>query len=216
MGRVQSTDVGARLRLVPYWERGTAKSDRIELIIDPGPSFGTGEHPTTIMALELLELAVGKAKDVGPSPAMLDVGTGTGVLAIAGKALGTGFTVGLDVDPAAVFIARRNVELNGSSNLAPGQGNASVELMVGGAECIKTDFDIVAANLAAPTLLNLRDNLVAASGLFLVLSGIADAMAEEVIRSYESAGLLSVMRKRREEWNAVLWQKRHFGGNCSE
>jgi ribosomal protein L11 methyltransferase len=213
---VRSVDVGARLRLVPYWERGAAKSDRIELIIDPGASFGAGEHPTTIMALELLELAIGKAKDARPCPDMLDVGTGTGVLAIAAKALGTGFTAGLDVDPAAVFIARRNVELNRDPNLVLGQGNSSVELMVGGAECVKGVFDIVAANLAAPTLLNLRDNLVTATGSFLVLSGIADAMVEEVVRSYQSAGLFPVMRKRRDEWNAVWWQKRDFRCNCSE
>ena len=112
MGRVRSVDVGGSLRLVPYWERGLTKSDRIELIIDPGPSFGAGDHPTTLMALELLEVAISMAEEIGPPPTMLDVGTGTGVLAIAGKMLGTGFTVGLDVDPAAVFIARRNVALN--------------------------------------------------------------------------------------------------------
>jgi ribosomal protein L11 methylase PrmA len=90
-----------------------AVSDRIPLIIDPGPSFGAGDHPTTIMALELLEEAISEESQTGSSPTLLDVGTGTGVLAIAGKSLGTGFTVGLDIDSASVFTARRNVDLNG-------------------------------------------------------------------------------------------------------
>lgn len=212
MGRVRSVDVGTRLRLVPYWERGITKSDRIELIIDPGPSFGAGDHPTTVMALELLEVAVSMAEETGPTPTMLDVGTGTGVLAIAGKVLGTGFTVGLDVDPAAVFIARRNLALNSGCDPAPAEERSSIQMVMGGSESIKGVFDIVAANLAAPTLLNLRDSLVAATGSFLILSGIADAMAEEVVRSYSSAGCFTIMSRRREEWNAALLQKRGFAG----
>jgi ribosomal protein L11 methyltransferase len=212
MGRVRSVDVGASLRLVPYWERGITKSDRIELIIDPGPSFGAGDHPTTLMALELLEVAISMAEETVPLPTMLDVGTGTGVLAIAGKILGTGFTVGLDVDPAAVFIARRNVALNMNSNPTSAVSRPSIQMVVGGSESVKGVFDIVAANLAAPTLLNLRDSLVAATRSFLILSGIADAMAEEVVRSYSSADCFPIMSRRREEWNAALLQKRSFAG----
>ncbi len=209
---MRSVDVGSRLRLVPYWERGLTKSDRMELIIDPGPSFGAGDHPTTLMALEMLEVAMGMAQQTGQVPTMLDVGTGTGVLAIAGKALGAGFTVGLDVDPAAVFIARRNLGLNMRCNPNPADSNPYIHVVVGGAECIKGVFDIVVANLAAPTLLNLRDNLVAAAGSFLILSGIADAMAEEVFRSYGSTGCCTIMRRRLEEWNAALLQKSGCAG----
>ena len=131
-------------------------------------------------------------------------------LAIAGKALGAGFTVGLDIDPAAVFIARRNVALNSGGIPAAAEPNPSFQMVVGGLESIKGVFDIVAANLAAPTLLNFRDSLIAATGSFLILSGIADAMAEEVVRSYGSAGCFLVMRWRREEWNAALFQRRDF------
>jgi ribosomal protein L11 methyltransferase len=208
---VRSVDVGARLRLVPYWERGITKTDRIELIIDPGPSFGAGDHPTTLMALEMLEVAMGMAQQTGQAPTMLDVGTGTGVLAIAGKALGVGFTVGLDVDPAAVYIARRNVALNMGGSPAPADAGLAVQMIVGRIESVKGVFDIVAANLAAPTLLDLRDSLVAAAGSFLILSGIADAMAEEVFRSYGSTGCCTIMRRRLEEWNAALLQK----GGCA-
>jgi ribosomal protein L11 methyltransferase len=137
-------------------------------------------------------------------PAMLDVGTGTGVLAIAGKALGARFTVGIDIDPAAVFVARRNVGLNAGLPPIPGEADSSVHLLVSGMESIKGVFDIVAANLAAPTILNLRDSLVAATGQLLILSGIADAMAREVVVSYSSAGCPPIMLKRRDGWNAAL------------
>lgn len=205
---MRSVDVGARLRLVPYWERGITKSERIELIIDPGPSFGAGDHPTTIMALELLEIALGRIDEAVRFPTMLDVGTGTGVLAIAGKILGTGFTVGVDIDPAAAFSARRNVTLNRRDTPAAAEPSPSIQMVVGGLESIKGVFDMVAANLAAPTLLNLRDSLLAATGSFLILSGIADAMAEDVVRSYGSAGCFTVMRKRRGGWNAALLHRR--------
>jgi len=205
-------DVGARLRLIPYWERGAGRSDRIELIIDPGPSFGAGDHPSTVMALELLEFAISMAKATGRMPTLLDVGTGTGVLAVAAKALGAGFTLGLDIDPAAVFVARRNAELNSHCYPIQAEPSAPIHMVVGGAECVKGRFDIVTANLAAPTLLSLRDNLVTATGSLLILSGIADAMADEVVGSYSSAGCLCVMRFRRDEWNASLFEKRDFVG----
>jgi len=160
------------------------------------------------MALELLEEAMRMAGKTDRLPSMLDVGTGTGVLAIAAKALGAEFTVGLDVDPAAVYAARRNIALNAGCAAISERVDSSIQLMVGGLECIKGVFDIVAANLAAPTLLTLRDRVVAAAGSLLILSGIADAMADDVVRSYSSASCFLVMRARREEWNAALFQKR--------
>lgn len=205
MGQVRSVDVGGKLRLVPFWERGLTKSDRIELIIDPGPSFGAGDHPTTIMALELLEEAVKSKVEAGYSPTMLDVGTGTGVLAIAGKTLGTGFTVGLDIDSAAVYTARRNLVLNG---LYPsGESGETVALLVGGAECVTGRFHIVAVNLVAPVLLRLCKDLIARVGETLILSGIADPLASKVIDAYGAGVLTVVAHKKRDGWNAVQLEK---------
>ncbi|MGB6066026.1 MAG: 50S ribosomal protein L11 methyltransferase [Desulfomonilaceae bacterium] len=204
---IRSVDVGAKLRLVPYWEKGSSKSDRIEVVIDPGPSFGAGDHPTTIMALELLEVAISAVKDANDPATVLDVGTGTGVLAIAGVALGASFAVGLDVDPAAVFVARRNVALNSASNLMPEGTNSSIHMFVGESEAVKGCFNIVVANLAAPTLLNVLESIVAAAKPFVILSGIADAMAEEVVRSYSAAGLRPIESRQCDGWNAVLFKK---------
>ncbi len=205
MGRVRSLDVGGRLRLVPFWEQGLAVSDRIPLIIDPGPSFGAGDHPTTIMALELLEESVCSITRAGFVPTLLDVGTGTGVLAIAGRILGAGFTVGLDIDSASVFTARRNVELNGFGLRGRGTGRA-VDLVVGGADCIRGLFHIVTVNLVAPVLLRLKDDLIARVGHTLILSGIADVMVNQVIAAYNSSDLSVFKILSREGWNAAVFQ----------
>ncbi len=168
MGKIKSQDVGKRLRIVPFWERGMTESDRIQIIIDPGPSFGAGDHPTTTMALELLEEAVDKCACSAPS--MLDVGTGTGVLAIAARLSGAGLIVAHDIDKAAVVVARRNLQLNGIDCGIGENDPNSVHLFVGGVDCVKGEFPIVAANLAAPTLLRVRDQLTPRVGRYLALS----------------------------------------------
>jgi ribosomal protein L11 methyltransferase len=202
MGKVRSRDVGASLRLVPYWERGMEKSGRIEVIVDPGAAFGGGDHPTTIMALELIEQAVKAVPSAEPS--MLDVGTGTGVLAVAGQLLGMGFAVAHDIDPAAVFTARRNLQLNGLS-LSKTGADKGIHLFVGGVEAVAARFDIVAANLAAPLLLRLVEPLTCRVGRFLVLSGISDAFAGEVLRSYSNV-LRLISHIRLDEWNAAWFE----------
>ncbi|MEJ2716485.1 MAG: 50S ribosomal protein L11 methyltransferase [Deltaproteobacteria bacterium] len=205
-GRVRSVDVGERLRLVPYWEQSLAASDRINVIIDPGPSFGSGDHPSTLMALELLERAVKKLSGRIPSPSLVDAGTGTGVLSIAGKALGCGFTVGFDIDAAAVYAARRNLGLNGMAR----DGRAphhSVDLLVGGANSIKGSFDIVAANLAAPTLIRLSRSLSELVGTFLILSGIAKVMEDAVVTAYQAAHLNLVAQEEKDGWSAALFRR---------
>jgi ribosomal protein L11 methyltransferase len=203
---VRSRDVGRTLRLVPYWESGSVPTDRGEIIIDPGPSFGAGDHPTTVLALELLEEALNRTRGEKPMPSLLDVGTGTGVLAVAGRLLGTGFTVGLDIDPAAIFTARRNLRLNAMAGREDGEGRG-VELFVGGVDAVKGSYDLVAANLAAPVLLRLRDEIVPRVGRSLILSGIAAPMAESVIAEYSRGSLTIVKRVEAEEWHAVLLEK---------
>ncbi len=197
-------DVGERLRLVPYWEKAFVKEDRLNIVIDPGPAFGAGDHPSTIMAMELLELVVTGLLKGASSISILDVGTGTGVLTIAGKLLGVGFAVGLDIDPASVFSARRNAELNGPERSLNCREKA-VELIVGGVESVNAKFQVVLANLAAPTLIRLADYLASAVGNYLILSGIADAMHDAVMEKYGSLGLGCLKSVRRNEWNAAIF-----------
>jgi ribosomal protein L11 methyltransferase len=196
---IRSVEVGEKLRIIPYWEIGLAASDRLNVIVDPGPAFGAGNHPATVMALQLLEVALDRASAEAQFPSILDVGTGTGILAIAGKRLGSGFTVGADTDSAAIYTARRNLQLNGLKS-----GN-SVELLIGGAESIRDTFYVVSANLVAPVLLKLRKELTGLVQRFLIVSGIADAMAKEVLESYGSEGLDLLAHIDHEGWNAALF-----------
>ena len=243
---MRSLDVGENLRLVPYWEREIDRSPRIKVVIDSGAAFGAGDHPTTLMALELIEMAVSRVLEEDSPRNMLDVGTGTGVLAIAGRLLGTGFTLGLDVDPAAIFAARRNLQLNeggvanrvnvtaacpqkascatnekpevvlektrqpyslGSEAISGGGTDQGIELIVGGIEAVRGSFGIVAANLVPPVLLRLYQPLVELTERFLILSGIADEMVNEIIRVYGSGDLRLRKRLQRGGWNAVWLEK---------
>lgn len=208
MGKVRSLDVGRSLRLVPYWERGLGSSNRMELVIDPGPAFGAGDHPTTIMALELLESAIPELSQEDHGPTMLDVGTGTGVLAIAGMALGCRSSVALDIDGAAIFTARRNFALNGYGSPTAGKGPAVLPF-IGGVESVRGSFDVVAANLAAPVLLRLKEQIVPRVGTLLVLSGIAEALADEVFCRYTSGELELVKRLDKGGWHAGLLRRRN-------
>jgi ribosomal protein L11 methyltransferase len=188
--------------VIPYWEIGLAASAKLDLIIDPGPAFGAGNHPATVMALQLLEFALDKTSADEQFPSMLDVGTGTGILAIAAKRLGAGFTVGLDVDAAAIYTTRRNLKLNGLTS------ENSVKLLIGGAESIRGTFHVVGANLVAPVLLKLRKELADLVGRFLILSGIADAMVKEVLESYGSEGLDLLTHMDHDGWNAALFARK--------
>lgn len=210
MGNIRSLDVGERLRIVPYWERSFVDAGRINIIIDPGPSFGAGDHPSTVMALELLEDTLLRMTGEGRAPAVLDAGTGTGVLAIASMALGARFVAGFDIDPAAVFGAKRNIRLN-AGEWAWSDAERTVDLFVGTADAVKRPFDIVVANLAAPTLIRLSEILGGLFGSFLILSGIAEAMEEAVLETYGCLGLDPARRMKKEGWNAVLLIRRVHG-----
>lgn len=201
---VQSKNVGDRIRLVPYWEKGIVKSDRLEVIIDPGVSFGSGDHPTTIMALELLEKAFPTGEKDLSGGRMLDVGTGTGVLAIAAKRLGSGITVGLDIDFAAVYSAGWNFRQNGFT------GDDSVILIAGGPECLRSTFHVVAANLAAPVLVRLHQAISRVTEKLLILSGIADAMFQAVFDVY-SQDFLPLIHLENSGWHSIFFERRDSG-----
>ena len=205
-GNIRTVDVGKRLRLVPYWEAAAVREDRLNIVIDPGPSFGSGDHPSTVMALELLEIAMERHGPGTAPPSVLDVGTGTGVLAIAARVLGAGDVVGLDIDSSAVFTARRNLELNGPTIRRSG-GDDAIPFFVGTTRAAGGVFDVVIANLAAPTLIRLFEDLTELTGSDLILSGIADAMEATVLETYGSGGLDLLRHIKKEGWNAFLFTR---------
>ncbi|MCA1959848.1 MAG: 50S ribosomal protein L11 methyltransferase [Desulfomonile sp.] len=206
-GLLRTIDVGKRLRIVPLWEKGRTNAARINLVIDPGPSFGAGDHPTTVMALELLEEAMALLQSEMNAPSMLDAGTGTGVLAIAAKALGSGLTVGLDIDGAAICVARRNAQLNGNLFL-PCESGGSIHFFVGDASAVRGEFDVVAANLAAPVLVRSAKLLTKLTARYLVLSGIAEEMEAAVFAGFGSLEMNLMRKTRQDQWCAGLVERR--------
>lgn len=192
--------IGQRLIIVPAWLENPL-SDRIPIRIDPGMAFGTGTHPTTQLCLELLEVLT---VDRRPLTAVIDVGCGSGILAIGALKLGAEKALGVDIDPQAVAASRENAALNGvTETLELALGSVSEVLAgVGGLRAAP----IVFANILAPILIRLFDgglaNLLTPGGA-LILSGILDEQAAGVIEAAEAHGLKLVARRQTGDWVAL-------------
>lgn len=169
-------DVGEHFAILPPWEK--VSGDRLPLFIDPGMAFGTGHHETTRTCLMLMEqLARGSRRGT-----FLDVGTGTGVLAIAASLLGFSRVTGVDIDPLAVDAARRNAALNRITNI-------SIE--EGGISGVPGTFDMIAANLMSDILIGIAPEIAShleSPGIAL-LSGMLAGQEDEVIVAMQNAGL---------------------------
>ncbi|HYV44585.1 MAG TPA: 50S ribosomal protein L11 methyltransferase [Myxococcaceae bacterium] len=184
--RIRSVEVG-RLWVGPPWELERAPAPLTKLVIEPKMAFGTGDHPTTSLCLETVDLFL---RD-NPAASVLDVGTGTGVLAIAARKLGAGRVVGLDNDPTSVELARENAALNRAEN---------VELSGKTLEQVEGTFDLVVANILANTLVELAPLIVPKVAGRLSLSGVLQHQRGEVEAAYRAQGLLSEGFKIHGEW----------------
>ncbi|MGD9818470.1 MAG: 50S ribosomal protein L11 methyltransferase [Desulfomonilaceae bacterium] len=204
-GGFESVDVGASLRVIPFWETNSIVHDRIPIRIDPGPAFGLGDHPTTIMALELLEVSLKNLKNHHNSLSVLDVGCGVGVLAIASLLLGATNAVAIDIDPVAVNIAKRNWLTN--KVMTDLKDQDAIALCVGGIESIRGKFDLVIANLVAPLLLRISKNLSENTRNLLLLSGIYETMAKDVEDVFTEEGFLCLDSRSKGEWRSFMFKK---------
>jgi len=181
-----------------------AKPSRVNVLLDPGPSFGAGDHPSTILALEILESVLSSPTESAETLSVLDIGTGTGVLAIAAKSLGAGLTVALDIDLVSVFsVARRNMQLN-KDNWNSTEAE-TIHLYAGDVASVSKPFDLVVANLAAPLLIRIRHELTGVAKKYLILSGIAEEMSEQVLDEYARHPLQCLARKQANSWHAMLF-----------
>ncbi len=178
-----------RLWVGPAWELARAPREAVAIVIEPGMAFGTGDHPTTALCLAALDQEL----LLRPGATVLDVGTGSGVLAIAATKLGARRVVGSDIDPRALVIARENAEQNGT---------ASLELTERPLERIAGVFDVVVANLFAGVLCQLAPRLRArlAPRGALFASGILGPQAADVLAAFEREGLRLVERHDSGEW----------------
>ncbi|HEY5523686.1 MAG TPA: 50S ribosomal protein L11 methyltransferase [Desulfuromonadaceae bacterium] len=191
--------VGKRLLIVPTWEEATQLPGDLVIRIDPGMAFGTGGHETTRLCLELLEIVM----EGGPLltvPSLLDLGTGSGILAIAASLLGAGRILALDIDPDAVVVARDNLALNGLSD--------SVECGTAPLESLTERFDIILANILAEELVRLAPYLTERlqPGGALILSGILAEKEPLVRQGFASQPLKYCRTVCAGEWVAMLYR----------
>ncbi len=178
-----------RVVIVPSWRDEPLAAGEIRVILDPGMAFGTGLHPTTRGCLALLQ-------ELEPMPdRALDVGCGSGILALAALRLGVGEVVALDTDPLAVTATRANAEANA---LADRVTVSERTLREGGDE----RFPLVMANLVAAVLVELAPRLAAhlAPDGVLVAGGIIAPRGDEVVAAMESARLVVADRRDDGEW----------------
>lgn len=183
--------LGKRLAIVPSWEE--FETDRTVIRLDPGMAFGTGTHETTSLCLEALD------EFVQGGERMLDIGTGSGVLAIGALLLGAASAEGVDIDEMCVRTAAENAALNGvDSRFIAKAGNLS--------DKASGTYNIITANIVANAIISLSPAvkpLLAEGGLFIA-SGIIDEREQEVAAAIEAAGLKVQEIRRKNGWVCIL------------
>lgn len=187
-------DIGERLRIIPPWEK--KNPGRLNIIIDPGMAFGTGHHETTRDCLLLIERYSAGIK----RERFLDLGTGTGILAIAASMLGFKKVMGIDIDPLAVDASKRNVVLNNLNNI-------DIEEKV--ARDMEGQFDMIVANLMSEVLISIAgeiSRLMGESGI-AILSGVLDGQEVDVIKEMERYGLNVIEPIHNNRWVSVVMRR---------
>jgi ribosomal protein L11 methyltransferase len=186
----QPVEVGARFIIAPPWSEVENRPGRIIIRIEPGMAFGTGTHETTRLCLAALEKYF-------TSGSLLDVGTGTGILAIAVAKLDSQARIeACDTDAEAVEIARENAALNGVA--------AHINFRTGTIEAASASFDCVCANLTADVILPLLPALINATCGRLILSGILDTQAASIRARLAALGVNDTETVADGEWVAII------------
>jgi ribosomal protein L11 methyltransferase len=190
--------VGRRVLVKAPWHEYDPAPDEIVVELDPGMAFGTGLHPSTQLAVIALE------DELSPGDRILDVGTGSGVLATAAALLGASAVDGVDIEPVAVRSARENADRNGVGSIVRIERGS-----VGDGEPFQGEYDLVVANIIARILIELAPNLAKAVHLggTLVLGGIIDVKEAAVREVFDELGLTLERRDEREDWVSLVLRK---------
>ena len=186
-----ATEIGEKLAIVPSWEKYDNKDNRTILQIDPGAAFGTGTHATTSLCLEMLQNYVNDCTE------MLDIGCGSGILAVASVLLGAKTAVGVDIDAQSVKTAKENAEINGVTD--------KTEFIVGDlAERVKGKYSVVCANIVADVVIRLLGNVknYMEENAVLIVSGIIDLREKDVLNAAEKQGFTVTEKRYKDNWCA--------------
>ncbi len=196
-------EVGQRLVVVPCWN--PEANGRIPVILDPGLTFGTGAHPSTQMCMEFMEQLVGE------DMAVIDLGSGSGILSIAALRLGAKTAVGVDIDPKAEDIARENAAYNDfhGDRFTAVTGNVTEDhaLMQ---QLSEKHYDLVFVNIVADVIIGLAPVLkhFMDENTRVICSGILDVREAEVHAALEAAGLAVEQTRAKEDWRSLVARRR--------
>lgn len=188
-----------RFVIRPSWESVTLTPRDLEIILDPKQAFGTGHHATTRMLLEWLQEHIRGGEEI------LDVGTGSAILAMAAVKLGANSAIGIEIDPVAVDCAKEYVEQNGLLD--------QIDLVCGTLADLpqekRQDVGLVLANLDRQTVLSLGEDLasVAFGGARVLVSGILVEQEAEIVERFSNLGLVCADRRDDEGWVMMQFLK---------
>lgn len=213
--------VGRSIQIVPAWEEYTPQTGEVTICLEPGMAFGTGLHPTTRLCLEALET------HLLPRSTVLDVGTGSGVLAIAAAKLGASSVLALDADPVAVRVARENVAANrvaGRVTVEHGSlpGGASPGRMPshfavhGPLELLERgQFDLVLVNILAPVIVDMAPDLAnrTAPGGKVIAAGLIESQEKDVAKALQRQHLEVLERAQEADWVSLVAAR--WGGSLA-
>lgn len=189
LGPVEVTD---RVVVQPATDGTPAPAGMQRLLIEPGLVFGVGSHPTTRLAARLLEPRAAGAR-------VLDVGTGSGVLAMIAVLAGAEHAFGIDTDAASVRSAEHNARLNGLQSRCTFSTHPASE--------VSERYPLVVANIEAPVLLQLSDQLARVTGKTLILAGLLEEREAEITGAFRDRGLAVVERAALDGWCALVLER---------
>lgn len=190
--------IGKRLVIVPAWERYEAKPNDLIVRMDPGMAFGTGTHETTRLIIGMLETYTQKGCR------MLDVGTGSGILAICASMLGAGECFAYDIDPMAVRVANENIKDSGLTNIHCAQSDLLWQVDQ------TRPYDLICANLVADIIIRMIPDLspLMDEHTVLLASGIINERAQDVIDCFEKYGYQIIEQPTENDWCALAVRKK--------
>ncbi|MBN2392845.1 MAG: 50S ribosomal protein L11 methyltransferase [Anaerolineae bacterium] len=190
--------LGRRVIVKPSWREYAIQPDELLLEMDPGLAFGTGLHPTTQLCVEALEDLV------QPGMRVLDLGTGTGILALVAAKLGAAEVLAIDNDVDAVAVTRRNARSNAVAH--------QIRVLHGSLAEVGEPYDLVVVNILAHIIVAMATSGLATRirrGGVLVASGILEEQADEVAAALTAQGLSVTKRRQRDSWVALVAHKPH-------
>ena len=190
--------IGEKIVICPAWERYTPAEGEIVVRMDPGMAFGTGTHETTRLVIRLLETYT------KPGCRMLDVGTGTGILAICASRLGAESCRAYDIDPTAVRVARENIKDSGLTNVTCDQSDLLKQVSLEGGQ-----YDLVCANIVADIIIRMTPDVgrYMKDDAVLLASGIIAERCDDVIACLEQNGFKVVERLTDNDWCGLAVMK---------